>query len=156
MDIRLRYAELSDVPLLRNFESKLVAHERSVEPTLIQKGPLEYYKIPELIEDDNANIVIAEVDGAPIGCGLGQIKENDFYNNEKQYGYIGLMYVEESQRGKNIGGLIIQELVDWFGTKGINEIRLKVYASNPTAVEAYKKYGFEHYVHDMKLKKATI
>ena len=156
INIRFRYAVPSDVPLLRNFESKLVAHERSVEPTLIQKGSLEYYKIPDLIGDENASILIAEVDGVPIGCGLGQIKENDFYNNEKQYGYIGLMYVEESQRGKNIGGLIIQELMDWFGTKGINEIRLKVYASNPMAVEAYKKYGFEHYVHDMKLKKDTI
>ena len=46
----------------------------------------------------------------------------------------------------------IQELTKWFHSKNIHEIRLKVYANNPMAVKAYEKYGFEHFVHEMKLK----
>lgn len=153
MNIRFRKATLSDVALLRGFESKLVAHERAVEPTLIQEGPLEYYEIPNLIEDsENALVLVAEMDGDPVGCGLGQIRKNDPCYNETYYGYIGLMYVEPSQRGKNIGSSIVQELTAWFRAKNIREVRLKVYASNPGAVKAYEKYGFEHYIHEMKLR----
>lgn len=153
MNIRFRKAVLSDVPLLRSFESRLVEHERALEPTLLQEGPLEYYDIPKLIEDpENSLVLVAEIGGEPVGCGLGQIKKNDPCYKETHYGYIGLMFVDESQRGKNVGGSVVQELITWFRNKGIREIRLKVYASNPGAVKAYEKYGFEHYIHEMKLK----
>lgn len=152
MSVKFRPATPSDIPLLRNFESKLVAHERAAEPTLIQEGPLEYYDIPKLIEDsENVKMLIAQIDGEAVGCGFGQIKENDPCYNEKHYGYIGLMYVDESHRGKNIGGLIIENLVKWLHEKDISEICLKVYASNAGAVKTYEKYGFKHYIYEMKL-----
>lgn len=154
MNLTFRKATLEDVPLLRGFEAKLVDHERAVEPTLKQEGVLEYYDIPKLIEDTrNAIVLIAEIDGVAVGCGLGQIKENDACYDESHYGYIGLMYVDESQRGKNVGGSIVQELNNWFRSKGINEIRLKVYANNPGAIGAYEKYGFEPFINEMKLRK---
>ena len=154
MNIYFRRATLADVPLLRGFESKLVAYEQTTEPTLIQEDTLQYYDIPKLIKDAvNAAVLIAEIDGKPVGCGLGQIKENSHCYNEKHYGYIGFMYVDEEQRGKNIGSSIVQELIIWFRNKEINEIHLKVYASNLGAIRAYQKYGFEHYIHEMKLRK---
>ena len=154
MSISFRKATLGDVPLLRDFEKRLVSHERTVEPTLIQEGKLEYYDISKLIADtDNVTVLIAEIEGEPVGCGLAQIKENDLCYNEKTYGYIGLMYVDEANRGNNIGGLIIQELVNWIHGKGINEVHLKVYASNQGAIKAYEKYGFKNYVHEMMLGK---
>lgn len=157
MSLNFRKALPSDIQLLRGFESKLVAHERAIEPTLIQEGHLEYYDISQLIENTtNSIVIIAEIDGEPVGCGLGQIKENDPCYSEKRYGYIGLMYVDEDQRGKNVGGSIIQELVRWFHGQGIHEIHLRVYANNPGAVKAYEKYGFEHYIHEMKLKKSEF
>ncbi len=154
MKLTFRKATLEDVPLLRGFEAKLVEHERAVEPTLKQEGTLEYYNIPKLIEDTgNAIVLIAEIHGVAVGCGLGQIKENDTCYNETHYGYVGLMYVDESQRGKNVGGSIVQEVTNWFRSQGINEVRLKVYASNPRAVGAYEKYGFEPYIQEMRLRK---
>ena len=153
MNIYFRRATLADIPLLSNFENKLIAHERTTEPTLIQEGALQYYDIPKLIKDTvNATVLIAEIDGKSVGCGLGQIKENGSCYNEKYYGYIGFMYVDEEQRGKNIGGSIIQELITWFRSKEINDVHLKVYASNAGAIRAYQKYGFEHYIHEMKLR----
>ncbi len=154
MNLTFRKATLEDVPLLRGFESKLVEHERAVEPTLKQEGVLEYYDLPKLIEDTrNALVLIAEIDGVAVGCGLGQIKENDPCYDESHYGYVGLMYVDKSQRGKNVGGSIIQEVTNWFRSQGINEVRLKVYASNPGAIRAYEKYGFEPYIQEMRLRK---
>lgn len=152
MNIKFRRASLVDVPILRDFESKLVAYERTIEPTLVQEGKLEYYDIPKIIKDTkNSIILIAEIEGRAFGCGLAQIKENDVCYNQKKYGYIGLMYVDSAHRGKNIGSLIIQELVEWIRGKGIKEVRLKVYSSNDGAIKAYKKYGFDEYIQEMKL-----
>jgi len=152
MNLTFRKATLDDVPLLRDFEARLVEHERGIEPTLKQEGTLEYYDIPKLIEDTgNATVLIAEIDGVAVGCGLGQIKKNDACYNDPRYGYIGLMYVDEPQRGKNVGGSIVQELNNWFSSNGINEIRLKVYANNPSAIRAYEKYGFEPFINEMKM-----
>lgn len=154
MNLKFRKATLDDVPLIRGFEQKLVNHERGVEPSLKQEGTLEYYDIPKLIEDTrNAIVLIAEIDGVAVGCGLGQIKENDPCYNESHYGYVGLMYVDESQRGKNVGGSIVQELTNWFRSQDINEVRLKVYANNSGAVRAYERYGFEPYIQEMRLRK---
>ncbi len=153
MNLSFREASIEDVALLRAFESQLINYERALEPTLIQTGHLEYYDIPKLITDQNARIIIVEVDNKPVGCGLGQIKENDACYNEKKYGYIGLMYVMPDQRGKNIGGLVMQQLVNWFKERNISEVRLKVYAKNSIAIQSYEKFGFEHYIQEMKLKR---
>jgi len=129
-----------------------VDHERAVVPTLKQSGEIRYYDIPALIADTtNTVVLIAEIAGEPVGCGLGTIKENDACYNEMRYGYIGLMYVDEAYRGKNIAGEIVQKIVQWFRDRSISEIRLKVYASNSGAVRAYRKYGFEDYIFEMKL-----
>lgn len=61
------------------------------------------------------------------------------------------MYVDPAQRGKHIGRSIIDALVQWFRNRNIQEIRLKVYASNVGAVAAYEKMGFQDYIQEMKL-----
>lgn len=154
MEIQLRPATPADVPTLRAFESQLVAHERSVVPTLKQEGVLEYYDIPALIADEEKSIVLlAEVNGIPVGCGLGQIRANDACYTEAHFGYIGLMYVSPEQRGKGIVQKIIDRLKAWFESKGISEIHLKVFANNPMAIRAYEKCGFEPLIHEMRLRR---
>ena len=154
MKLTFRRATMADLHILRDFETKLDTHERKLEPTLKQHGVWEYFDIPKLIQDtsDKVLILIAEIDGQPIGCGFAQIKENEPYYIKPHYGYLTLIYVDESQRGKKIGGAILEQLVGWLHARGIDEITLIAYATNKGALKAYKKYGFEPYIVEMKLK----
>lgn len=146
MKINFRPATSADIPLLRAFEQKLVAHERTIEPTLKPDGILEYYDIPKLIEDkENTLVLIAEVDGQPIGCGFGQIRAKDSCYTKNHNGYIGLVYIDEAHRGHNYSGKLMDTLRKWFKTKNINEIVLQVYSGNTGAIKAYEKYGFTPY-----------
>ena len=141
-----------DISTLRAFEQELVGHERAVEPTLMQEGHLTYYDIPELLKDTDKNVLlIAEWGEVPVGCGMGQIQENDACYNESNYGYIGLMFVDKQYRKKNIGGQIVNHLLEWFKTKGLKEVHLKMYATNGNAKFAYEKYGFRPYIEELRL-----
>lgn len=153
MNIAFRTATEADIPLLREFEQKLINHERSVEPTVKKEVPLTYYDIPKMLtETDKVLMLIAEVDGEPAGCGFARIRPSENCYTYSQHGYLGLIYVEESQRGQNVGGKIIDKLVEWLHEHNINDVILRVYAANVSAVKAYEKYGFAHYVHEMKLR----
>lgn len=153
MTLTFRAASMADLPLLRTFESKLDSHERKLEPTLKQQGVWGNYDIPALINDKaRVLVLIAEVNGQPVGCGFAHIKDNEPYYNKPKYGYLAFIYVDESQRGKKIGSAIIDQLTRWLHTHNIDEITLMAYATNTEAIKAYKKYGFEPYLIEMKLK----
>lgn len=79
-----RIADSRDIALLRDFESRLVAYEQPIESTL-QDGPLQYYHLELLLADrENTQILIAHLDGKPVGCGLGQIRNNEPIYRERQ------------------------------------------------------------------------
>ena len=66
-------------------------------------------------------------------------------------GYLGFMYVDEAHRGRGLNKLIIDDLILWCKSRGVNEIRLAVYQDNPSAIKAYEKVGFEKHLITMRL-----
>ncbi len=152
MNIKLRKAKQEDIKLLREFEQKLIEHERTVEKSLKQAGQMQYYDIDALINDKtSATVIIAEVDQNPVGCGFGKIKENHPCYKNQYYGYIGLIYVDKNYRGNKICSRILDKIVQWFKEQNITDIILRVYDNNKDTLEVYKKYGFNYYIHEMKL-----
>lgn len=148
----IRPATLDDVDQVRLLEKELINHERGITPTIKEGEELRYQNIPGLIADkDKTNLLVMEMDGQVIACGFGQIRENEDAYKEQYFGYIGMMSVKHSYRGKGYGRDIIQALVAWFKTKNIQEVKLQVFAGNPGALKAYKKLGFEDFLTIMRL-----
>ena len=150
MGIKIRKASHSDIETLKAFQRKLVEFERPFDPT-IKKGDVEYYNIKNKLNSDKVRFLIAEADGKPVGCGLGEIMKNVKWSVHKYKGYIGLMFVEEDFRGKGISKMIIEDIIKWFKENKIKDARLLVYAENKGAVRAYEKAGFKHLMDEMKL-----
>jgi GNAT superfamily N-acetyltransferase len=148
--VMIRKAQLSDLSTLQFFQDKLVVHERPFDPTIPKEGRVEYYDLKKLIESENVLFLVAEVNNEIVGCCFGEIRKNDDIFTTKFYGYIGLMFVKKENRREGIGNLIINSLLEWFKQKKIYDIRLKVYAENSDAVKAYKKYGFQDFVLELR------
>lgn len=146
----LRRAKLSDLDTLKNFQQQLVMHERPFDSGIPKKGKVEYYDIKKLIKSNNVNFLVVEMGNEIIGCGFGQIRKNDEWNVNKKYGYIGLMFIKKEFRNQRVGKIIVDALIRWFKAKNIFDIRLKVYEKNVNAVNAYKKYGFRCFIHEMQ------
>ncbi|WP_041734731.1 GNAT family N-acetyltransferase [Dyadobacter fermentans] len=141
LEILVRTAMLSDLPVLRIFEQGVIAAERPFNPQ-IQKDPVHYYDIEELVSAPHIEIVVAETDGRLVGSGYARIEQARHYLKHQQHAYLGFMYVEPEYRGRGVNRKIIEALRQWAIARNINELRLDVYEENIAAIKAYEKAGF--------------
>lgn len=147
-----REATEQDLKILLEFEQGIVTAERPFNSTLIE-GEIHYYDLKHLIQSQDATVIVAEENNEIIASGYALIKkaEKDYYQF-KEYAYLGFMYVKPEYRGKGINKVITEELISWSKSRGMNEVRLDVYAQNESAVKAYEKAGFEPHLLTMRLK----
>ena len=142
INLHIRKAEIKDLNTLKDFEQEIIKFERPFAPNL-KKDPIEYYDLLELIQREDAQVLVATVDGELVGSGYALIKNSLPYKNPKQYAYLGFMYVSPKFRGQRINGKVIDGLLEWAKEKKITEIQLDVYAENKIALNAYERRGFK-------------
>lgn len=149
-DIKIRQATIADLPALLEFEQGLILAERPFDPSL-KPGDINYYDLPDLMENENAKVVVAMQEEQILGCGYAIIRENKPYYKHRRYGYFGFMFVKPESRGLGINGLVMEDLKQWCISKGIRELQLRVYAENTSAIKAYEKTGFKSNMIEMKM-----
>lgn len=149
-NIQIRQARLDELPTLLAFEQNLIAAERPLDVTFISEE-FHYYDLEKMIRSDEAEVLVAVMGDRLVASGHARILEGKPYNNFKRYAFLGFMYTEPDMRGRGINKLIIDELVEWARKKGLEEVRLQVYADNTPAVAAYEKVGFKKMLTEMRL-----
>lgn len=145
----LRIANLDDLPILLEFEQRLIKAERPMDPS-IKDGDISYYDISEMIKATNSEVFVVELDDEIVASGYAKIMDDRPYLKHAKQGYLGFMFIPEEHRGKGLNKLILNALIDWCKTRNVFEIRLDVYDVNKTAIKAYKKSGFKNYLINMR------
>ena len=84
-------------------------------------------------EETAIHVMVCESEGIPVGIGRAHFNSND----EAQIRY---MAVEENQRGKGIGALVLEELEKRAKEKGAEFIILN---ARDTAIKFYEKHGYK-------------
>jgi len=143
-------ATLADLNILLAFEQEIIRAERPFDETL-DKDPISYYDLRQLILSNEAEVMVAEEDSKIIGSGYALIRDAKPYLDHKKYTYLGFMYTHNDYRGKGINKTIVDALVQWSKAKGIHEIRLTVYNDNLPAIRAYEKVGFKKHILEMRV-----
>jgi GNAT superfamily N-acetyltransferase len=149
MEIIIRSALLSDLPILKAFEQGIIAYESAFDPTFKQE-PFIYYELAPLILGDESEVIVAELNGKLVGSGHVRIKKGEPFNHFEKYAFLGFMFVDPDYRGQGINQKITAELVKWAKDRNLNEIRLKVYSENESAIKAYEKSGFKPFLTEMR------
>lgn len=150
-NLLVRVATLDDLTVLKKFEQEIIRAERPFDPT-IRPDPINYYDIGELIQSNDAHVVVAEVAERIVASGYAKIKTARHYLDHETYAYLGFMYTEPDSRGMGINSKIIQALLLWAESKKLNEVRLTVYQDNLQAIRAYEKTGFKSHLNEMRLR----
>jgi RimJ/RimL family protein N-acetyltransferase len=146
----IRLATKNDLPTLETFMDGLVDAERPMDVT-IKDGKVIYYDLESFILNENSVLYVVELNGELVASGYAKIKPDRIYLKHDNHAYLGFMYVPEEHRGNGYNKLIVEALFSWCKTKNINEIRLDVYDSNPSAIRAYEKVGFSKHMINMRL-----
>ncbi len=146
----IRKATKKDLPVLDIFMDGLVEAERPMDVT-IKDGKVIYYDLEGFILSEDAVLYVAELNEELVASGYAKIKPDRIYLKHDKHAYLGFMFVPEKHRGNGYNKLIVDALLAWCKTKNINEIRLDVYNSNPSAIRAYEKVGFEKHMIHMRI-----
>ena len=149
-NIDFRSAVLEDLPVLYEFEQGVIHAERPFDPTL-KTGHINYYDIKAMIESDDTEVLVALVNDELVASAYVKIKKAKPYLKFDYYAYVGFMFVTPEYRGKGISQKVIDELISWAKSRGLNEIRLDVYDDNLNAVRAYEKRGFKKHLVEMRM-----
>jgi len=149
-EIKIRKAELADLPILLELEQQLIETERQFDRNMKEKNA-SYYNIEELMIQNESVILVAESNLQIVGSGYAKIKKSEFHLKEDFHSYLGFMYVDPNFRRQGINSLIIEGLIDWSKKKHIKVVRLEVLEGNESAIKAYQNLGFENYLREMRL-----
>lgn len=150
MDVKICKANIDDLDTLKVFEQEVIKYERPFAPNL-KNDPISYYDLLDLIQREDALLLIAKKNQEIIGSGYGLIQKSAPYKKPDRFVYLGFMFVLPSYRGQGINGKIIQQLLEWASKNSITEIQLDVYSENTSAINAYKKLGFQPDLLKMRL-----
>jgi len=134
MTIKLRNAVQGDMSRCVELLSELQAATGS------SKGPSMEVVFKELLTGERGQIVIAEEDDVV----LGMVSAS--YNLAMRYGgeYCALeeLIVTPAARGRKLGGLLVQKVVDNAIARGCAEVSLYLVKSTEHNRPFYEKYGF--------------
>ena len=146
----IRKATLADLDVLYLFEQNIIRAERPFDQTL-DRDPINYYDLKELIGMDDAIVLLAESGTRIIGSGFGHIRAAKPYLGHSHYAHLGFMYTDPDYRGRGVNKAIVQRLTDWARSKKMTESRLTVYNDNISAIRAYGKVGFKKHILEMRM-----
>jgi putative acetyltransferase len=92
---------------------------------------------PERILADGGAILMAELDGAPVGCCALIRYDADTLEVAK-------MAVSETHRGMGIGAALMEAIVAEGQARGVSRLYIESNAKLTPALTLYEKFGFQH------------
>ena len=141
-NVKIRQASKEDLEQIIDLSRKLGRNE-SVLDSMISPLPSEFQNpkwILKIIERKNA-VVVAEIEKKIVGYSLGWISQPWAYKGKR--GYICDCFIEKSHRRRGIGKTLINAILSWFISKGVECVEVDVYSSNIPSLELFKKLGFK-------------
>jgi ribosomal protein S18 acetylase RimI-like enzyme len=148
--MKFREANLGDLSQLLAIEQKIIEAERPFNSS-IKSENTTYYDIEGLVLGSDSYLTVAEDTDMIIATGYAQIRRSKASLNHDNHSYLGFMYVSPDFRGREINKDLVEQLIFWSKSKGVQAIYLEVYSENNSAIKAYEKVGFEPCLLEMKL-----
>ena len=90
VNVNIRKALSKDLNTLKEIEQEIIKFERPFDPNLKQ-DPIEYYDLLELIQREDAQVLVATIDGEIVGSGYALIKTGRIILNRSEYAFCNLV-----------------------------------------------------------------
>jgi len=142
-ELVLRFPEVKDAQELIDYlkivdgETKFLAREPGEFSFTLEQ---EQSFIQSMLEDDNAQMLLAEIDGKIVGnASVGRVMNKKRYRHRAALGIV----VRQEFWGLGIGKILMEECVSWCKDNEVEQLELEVMTHNKRAIDLYKKLGFE-------------
>lgn len=138
----IRTARLEDAESILSIQNSVIAEGEYLItiPEEFNKTPVQQREwIQRITENERENFLVAEINGEIVGWLAFQSQ------NRKRMSHIGSfgMMISKHYRGKGIGKMLLEELMEWAEKNPlIEKICLGVFSTNQRAISLYKSMGF--------------
>jgi GNAT superfamily N-acetyltransferase len=142
--VLVRRAGPGDVEALVDLCAALFAEDSgNHDPTVDQGWPRRegHGYFSQVIGDDDAIGLVAEVEGAAAGYLVGRLRPPG-ETRPVRVAILEAMYVQPTHRRRGVGAALVSELRAWAGRQRANRLSVTAYAANVEAIRFYEREGF--------------
>lgn len=133
--VKVRKASLVDIPLILSFMKENAEYEKMLDEVTATEASIR----ENIFDNNRADVVIAELDGVPVGYALY------FYNFSTFTGKSGIyledIFVRKVARGKGIGKILFNYLIDKAKEKGCVSMDWACLDWNTPSIKFYESLG---------------
>ncbi len=150
----IRCATIKDYEKIAEFSKLVALHHVENRPDILKEAPeLTKREYKKTLKNKNYKILIAEIEGEPVGYCKALIKKvgNKYWTDMKLV-YIYEMYVDSSFRQQGIASNLLDEIKRIAKEIEASQIALDVWSFNEPAIKLYKKLGYTPQRIKMELK----
>ncbi len=142
--MHIRLANMKDIEQLRRLYLELETDGVKYQPEhfIIGYRSDEFFNL--IFENDNQDILVADIDGTVIGFSHVMIlkQKNIACLKPQTVVYIQDLDIIESERNKGIGTLLIKASKEYGKRRGADFIRTQVFPQNINGIRFYERNGF--------------
>ena len=149
MDLNVRPATVDDYSAVCVLFAEVDALHRDNLPHIFRQPEgvareKDYYL--GLIADENVALLVADVDGSPVGFGHAILRDAPGMPIfvPRRYAVIDSLVVKSGFRNRGIGRALVDRVQEWALAKGAGSIELNVYEFNEKAVSFYESLGYRN------------
>ena len=156
MTFRIRDIDLPrDKAAMLSFIRGSQHYEHEVEPDrrLDPQVADEYFPVlMDEVEAKQGRAFVAEHDGTAIGWAVVLVERNMLFvvEEERTYGYITELYVDEAARGRGVGRALIAACEDEVRRLGLGVVMIGVLSKSKRTVEIYARAGYRPYTSELR------
>ncbi len=131
----IRFAEPKDIPAILGFIRELAAYEKLEDQVVATEELLQEW----LFEKQKAEVILAVVDGTPVGSALF------FHNFSTFLGRAGIyledLYVQPAYRGRGYGKALLKRLAQITVERGCGRLEWACLDWNQPSIDFYRSLG---------------
>jgi len=156
MSVRVRDADLSrDKPALLRFLAGSNTFESQWESDRRLDADFPEEFLAELVARAKAKLgrlFVAEEAGAVIGWAMCFVDGHETFvkPEDRPFGYVAEMYVDEAARGRHAGRKLLKSCEDHFRALGLKSVLIGALSHNTRAVNAYRAAGYADYAVNLR------
>ncbi len=149
MRIEIKAADKAIIPQIVSLWSEFMDYHREINPLFTRRGEghLNFRDyLEKLLSDGEAQVLAALDGGKVVAFSIARIMEYPPVFETAKHGEITDLAVKPEYRRRGIGEEMLERMMEWFKSKGMTRVDLRVASQNRIGRAFWEKQGFRTYL----------
>jgi ribosomal protein S18 acetylase RimI-like enzyme len=146
--VHILRASESHIPAIVKLWKEFIDFHKDIDPfyTISKEGPARFAEyIREHLEKDDSLILVGLLGDDVVSYSIARVLKRPPVFDGGEYGDIVDLAVTSALRRKGIGEQMLDFMLEWFRSRGLSRVELRVAAGNQIGNTFWRKQGFQEF-----------